>query len=59
MSINKTYAVFGLGRYGKAVAEELVKMALRCWELILIRILSIMPLKRFLFVSVLILQKQR
>ena len=23
MSINKTYAVFGLGRYGKAVAEEL------------------------------------
>lgn len=24
MSINKTYAVFGLGRYGKAVAEELV-----------------------------------
>ena len=34
-------------------------MALRCWELMLIRILSIMPLKRFLFVSVLILQKQR
>ena len=25
MSINKSYAVFGLGRYGKAVAEELVK----------------------------------
>lgn len=25
MSINKTYAVFGLGRYGSAVAEELVK----------------------------------
>lgn len=25
MSINKTYAVFGLGRYGKAVAEELVR----------------------------------
>lgn len=25
MSINKTYAVFGLGRYGKAVALELVK----------------------------------
>ena len=25
MSINKTYAVLGLGRYGKAVAEELVK----------------------------------
>ncbi len=24
MSINKTYAVLGLGRYGKAVAEELV-----------------------------------
>ncbi len=24
MSINKTYAVFGLGRYGQAVAEELV-----------------------------------
>ncbi len=24
MSIHKTYAVFGLGRYGKAVAEELV-----------------------------------
>ena len=24
MSINKTYAVFGLGRYGMAVAEELV-----------------------------------
>jgi len=24
MSINKTYAVFGLGRYGVAVAEELV-----------------------------------
>ncbi len=24
MSINKTYAVFGLGRYGKSVAEELV-----------------------------------
>ncbi|MBE6806295.1 MAG: TrkA family potassium uptake protein, partial [Ruminococcaceae bacterium] len=24
MSINKTYAVFGLGRYGTAVAEELV-----------------------------------
>ena len=24
MSINKTYAVFGLGRYGLAVAEELV-----------------------------------
>lgn len=24
MSINKTYAVFGLGRYGKAVATELV-----------------------------------
>ena len=24
MSINKSYAVFGLGRYGKAVAEELV-----------------------------------
>ena len=34
-------------------------MALRCWELMLIRILSIMPLKRFLFVSVLILQKQK
>lgn len=25
MSINKTYAVFGLGRYGTAVARELVK----------------------------------
>ena len=25
MSINKTYAVFGLGRYGMAVATELVK----------------------------------
>mgnify|MGYP003305772904 CR=1 FL=1 len=25
MSMNKTYAVFGLGRYGRAVAEELVK----------------------------------
>lgn len=25
MSINKTYAIFGLGRYGRAVAEELVK----------------------------------
>ena len=25
MSINKTYAVFGLGRYGRAVAEEIVK----------------------------------
>lgn len=25
MSINKTYAVFGLGRYGRAVAEELVR----------------------------------
>lgn len=25
MSINKTYAVFGLGRYGRAVAEELIK----------------------------------
>ena len=25
MSINKTYAVFGLGRYGRAVAEELVE----------------------------------
>lgn len=25
MSINKTYAVLGLGRYGQAVAEELVK----------------------------------
>lgn len=25
MSINKTYAVFGLGRYGRSVAEELVK----------------------------------
>ncbi len=25
MSINKTYGVFGLGRYGKAVATELVK----------------------------------
>ena len=25
MSINKTYAVFGLGRYGTAVAEELVR----------------------------------
>ena len=25
MSINKTYAVFGLGRYGSAVAKELVK----------------------------------
>ena len=25
MSINKTYAVFGLGRYGRAVSEELVK----------------------------------
>lgn len=25
MSINKTYAVLGLGRYGRAVAEELVK----------------------------------
>ncbi len=25
MSINKTYAVFGLGRYGSAVATELVK----------------------------------
>lgn len=24
MSINRTYAVFGLGRYGRAVAEELV-----------------------------------
>ena len=24
MSINKTYAVFGLGRYGRAVAEELI-----------------------------------
>ena len=25
MSINKSYAVFGLGRYGLAVAKELVK----------------------------------
>lgn len=25
MSINKAYAVFGLGRYGRAVAEELVR----------------------------------
>ena len=25
MSINKTYAVFGLGRYGEAVAKELVR----------------------------------
>ena len=25
MSINKTYAVFGLGRYGYAVAKELVQ----------------------------------
>ena len=25
MSINQTYGVFGLGRYGRAVAEELVK----------------------------------
>lgn len=25
MSISKSYAVFGLGRYGKAVAEELIK----------------------------------
>ena len=25
MSINKSYAVFGLGRYGMAVAEELMK----------------------------------
>ena len=25
MSINKSYAVFGLGRYGAAVAKELVK----------------------------------
>lgn len=25
MSINKTYAVFGLGRYGRAVAEELIR----------------------------------
>lgn len=25
MSINRTYAVFGLGRYGRAVAEQLVK----------------------------------
>lgn len=25
MSINKTYAVFGLGRYGRSVAEELVR----------------------------------
>ena len=25
MSVNKTYAVFGLGKYGKAVATELVK----------------------------------
>ena len=25
MSMNRTYAVFGLGRYGRAVAEELVK----------------------------------
>ena len=25
MSINKTYAVFGLGRYGESVAKELVK----------------------------------
>ena len=25
MSINKTYAVLGLGRYGRAVAEELIK----------------------------------
>ncbi len=25
MSINKTYAVFGLGRYGRAIATELVK----------------------------------
>ena len=25
MSINQTYAVFGLGRYGRAVAKELVK----------------------------------
>ena len=24
MTINKTYAVFGLGRYGKAVATQLV-----------------------------------
>ena len=26
MSINKTYAVFGLGRYGEAVAKELVRI---------------------------------
>ena len=28
MSIKQTYAVFGLGRYGWAVAKELVKKAL-------------------------------
>ena len=25
MSINQSFAIFGLGRYGKAVAKELVK----------------------------------
>ena len=25
MSINKSYAVFGLGRYGRSVAKELVE----------------------------------
>ena len=25
MSINKSYVIFGLGRYGRAVAKELVK----------------------------------
>ena len=25
MNLNKTYAVFGLGRYGKAVAKELAE----------------------------------
>ena len=27
MSINRTYAVLGLGRYGRSVAEELVRNA--------------------------------
>ena len=59
MSINKTYAVLGLGRYGKAVAEELVNNGAEVLAVDLTKTMSIMQLKPYPFANAPILLSRR
>ena len=52
MSIHKTYAVLGLGRYGRAVAEELVNSGAEVLAVDVESTRSTMPSKLFPFVNV-------